>query len=441
MLHRIRSTEPDFRARLEALANRTSQPTPELDEQVRRIIAAVRQRGDAAVAELTEKLDGKAPTERGGYEVTKQRWDAIARRLDETVAEALQFAGSRIQMFHQAQTPSGYTAERGQLALRVEPLWRVGIYVPGGTAIYPSSVLMTAIPARIAGVREVIMVSPGVTPETLAAARIAGVHRVFEIGGAQAIAALAYGTETVPRVDKIVGPGNQWVAAAKRQVFGQVDIDSIAGPSEIVIVADETANPAWVAADLLAQAEHDVEARPVLVTTSKKLADDVDRELEKQINGLRREQIARASVKRNGLAIVVRSIDQAIKFVNTYAPEHVQLCVERATEASYDVRCAGAIFIGSYSPEAAGDYLAGPNHVLPTGGTARYASPLGVYDFCKYISVINYGRQALADIHEDIVRLAEVEGLDAHARSITIRFAARRARTEVLPPDDGGGRG
>jgi histidinol dehydrogenase len=277
-----------------------------------------------------------------------------------------------------------------------------------------------------------VLTTPGASPESLLAARLAGVHRVFEIGGAQAIAALAYGTETVPRVDKIVGPGNQWVAAAKRLVFGQVDIDSVAGPSEVLIVADATARPAWIAADLLAQAEHDVEAHPVLVVTHEPLADAVDRELAAQLEGLPRAAIARAALARHGACVVVDSIEAALALADDYAPEHLELAVDGAAELAARVRHAGAVFVGSYSPEAAGDYLAGPNHVLPTGGSARYASPLGVYEFVKHISVINWSRADLEKHWRDIANLAEVEGLDAHARSVAIRFTGGE-------DEDGGG--
>jgi histidinol dehydrogenase len=281
---------------------------------------------------------------------------------------------------------------------------------------------MAAVPARIAGVGEIILATPGASPETLHAARLAGVHRVFEIGGAQAIAALAHGTESVPRVDKIVGPGNQWVAAAKRLVYGQVDIDSVAGPSEVLIVADATANPAWIAADLLAQAEHDTEAHPVLVVLDEGLADAVERELTAQLADLPRAAIAETSLARHGACVVVSGIDEAMALVDDYAPEHLELAVAGAAELAERVRHAGAIFVGAHSPEAAGDYLAGPNHVLPTGGCARYASPLGVYDFVKHISVIRWSREDLAGHWRDIARLAEVEGLDAHGRSVAIRF-------------------
>jgi histidinol dehydrogenase len=310
-----------------------------------------------------------------------------------------------------------------RLGLRITPLARVGLYVPGGTARYPSSVLMTAIPAKVAGVGEVVMVTPGPSAETLLAARLAGVDRVFELGGAQAVGALAYGTATVPRVDKIVGPGNQWVAVAKRQVYGEVDIDSVAGPSEVLIIADADAPPAWIAADLLAQAEHDVEARAVLVTTSAALAAAVDVELERQLATLPRAAIARAAISAHGAAVIVASIDDALAFADRYAPEHLelQLPLPAARAAAARLRNAGAIFVGKWASEAAGDYLAGANHVLPTGGAARYASPLGVYDYVKRTSIIEYDEHAAHAHAADIAALAACEGLDAHGRSALIR--------------------
>jgi histidinol dehydrogenase len=308
-----------------------------------------------------------------------------------------------------------------RLGLRVAPLARVGLYVPGGTARYPSSVLMTAIPASVAGVGEVVMVTPGPSPETLLAARLAGVHRVFELGGAQAVAALAYGTATVPRVDKIVGPGNQWVAVAKRQVYGEVDIDSVAGPSEVLVVADDTAEPAFVAADLLAQAEHDTEARAILVTTSAALAAAVEEELARQLATLPRAAIARAALARYGTAVIVESIAAAVEVANRYAPEHLELQCRDARAVAARLTTSGAIFVGKWASEATGDYLAGANHVLPTGGAARYASPLGVYDFRKRTSIVEYDQAAAAAHAADIAALAEVEGLDAHGRSATLR--------------------
>ncbi|HEU5057337.1 MAG TPA: histidinol dehydrogenase [Kofleriaceae bacterium] len=425
LLRRILASEPEFVARRDELCRRGRLPSgdDQVEAEVRAIVAEVRARGDRAVREYTERFDHRAPDPAtGSYERSAARRDAEAARVDPEVARALERAAERIAAFHRPQKAEGYQIDGGALALRVVPLDRVGIYAPGGTARYPSSVLMAAVPARIAGVGEIVLTTPGASPETLLAARLAGVHRVFEIGGAQAIAALAHGTETVPRVDKIVGPGNQWVAAAKRLVYGLVDIDSVAGPSEVLIVADDSADPAWIAADLLAQAEHDVEAHPVLVVLDEVVADAVDRALAEQLPLLPRATIARAALERHGACVVVSSIEEALALVDDYAPEHLELAVAGADALAARVRHAGAIFVGTHSPEAAGDYLAGPNHVLPTGGCARYASPLGVYDFVKHISVIRWSRADLERHWRDIARLAEVEGLAAHGRSAAIRF-------------------
>jgi histidinol dehydrogenase len=432
ILRRIRASEPEFAARKGELCRRGQLASggERVEEEARAIIADVRARGDRALRDYTERFDRRGPDPAtGSYELTAARWDAAAAEVDPAVARALERAAERIAAFHRPQVSAGYQIDGGALALRVVPLDRVGIYAPGGTARYPSSVLMAAVPARLAGVGEIILVTPGASPEALLAARLAGVHRVFEIGGAQAIAALAYGTETVPRVDSIVGPGNQWVAAAKRLVYGQVNIDSVAGPSEVLIVADGSADPAWIAADLLAQAEHDTEAHPVLVVLDEAVADAVDRALAAQLADLPRADIARASLARHGACVVVGSLDEAMALVDDYAPEHLELAVAGAAELAARVRHAGAIFVGTHAPEAAGDYLAGPNHVLPTGGCARYASPLGVYDFVKHISVIRWSRGDLAAHWRDIARLAEVEGLAAHGRSAAIRF----------PPGEGDG--
>ncbi len=426
-LRRLRSGDPDFARRREELCRRGA---PErgaaedpVEAAVRTIVDDVRRRGDEAVRAHTEKLDGRSPDpDTGTYEVAAQRWHAAARKVASDVARALERAAGRIAAFHRPQLPEPYEAERGALALRTVPLDRVGVYAPGGTARYPSSVLMTAVPARIARVREIVMVTPAASPEVLLAARLAGVTRVFELGGAQAIAALAYGTESVPRVDKIVGPGNQWVAAAKRLVFGLVDIDSVAGPSEVMIAADGGADPRLVAADLLAQAEHDTEAHPVLVVTDEALIEGVERELDAQLADLPRAAIARAALEQHGAAVVVQSVDEMLALADDYAPEHLELLVDGAAELAARVRHAGAVFVGPYSPEAAGDYLAGPNHVLPTAGSARWASPLGVYDFVKRVTVIHYQRADLAAQWQDIARLARVEGLEAHARSAAARF-------------------
>jgi len=418
LLRQLRPSEPAARA----LLDRTTTPSAQVEDAVRAILADVRARGDDAVREYTERFDRRAPGAHG-YEIDHDRWHRVADGVDARVRAALEHAAARIRAFHERQTESDIEVEEGgvRLGLRSTPLARVGIYVPGGTARYPSSVLMTAVPARVAGVGEIIMVTPGASAETLLAARIAGVDRVFEIGGAQAVAALAYGTRAIPRVDKIVGPGNQWVAAAKRQVFGEVDIDSVAGPSEVLIIADDSANPAWVAADLLAQAEHDTEARAILVTTSAALAAAVDAELERQLATLSRAAIARPALETYGAALVVGSIDEAVAFANGYAPEHLEVQCADARAVAARLTTAGAIFVGKWASEAAGDYLAGANHVLPTGGAARYASPLGVYDFRKRTSLVEYDEAAAIAHAADIAVLAEVEGLDAHGRSAVIR--------------------
>ncbi len=425
LLTRITSSAPDFEAAVAALCDRTASSSPEVDAKVRDIIADVRARGDAAVRELTEKFDGRSPGPSGTYEIPRSRWDKAAEGLSPDVWRALERASERIRTFHTKQVESGYTLEEPgvYLELRVAPLERAGIYVPGGTAAYPSSVLMNAIPARVAGVQDIVMVTPGATDATLAAARLAGVHRVFEIGGAQAVAALAYGTESVPRVDKIVGPGNQWVAAAKRLVFGDVDIDAVAGPSEVLIVADDGGEPRWIAADLLAQAEHDVEARPILITTSAEIAAQVEVGLARQLADLPRADIARRSLESYGTCVVVDSIELAVELANRYAAEHVELQVHDAVNVADRITTAGAIFVGAFSAEAAGDYIAGPNHVLPTSGAARFGSPLGVYDFRKRTSIIRYAYQGLVNQVADITRLAKIEGLDAHGRSAAMRLA------------------
>ncbi|MCE9574138.1 MAG: histidinol dehydrogenase [Deltaproteobacteria bacterium] len=419
LLRLVRLDEPACKG----LLDRSTLTAAHVEDAVRDILAAVRARGDGAVREYTERFDRRAPGPDGSYEVPRDRWQAAADSVDPRVRQALDVAATRIRAFHERQHQPDLEIEEGgvRLALRSTPLARVGLYVPGGTALYPSSVLMTAIPARVAGVGEIIMVTPGPSPETLLAARLAGVDRVFELGGAQAVAALAYGTHTVPRVDKIVGPGNQWVAVAKRQVFGEVDIDAVAGPSEVLIIADDTAPAAWVAADLLAQAEHDTEARAVLVTTSARLAAAVDDELERQLATLPRKDIARAAIGRYGAAVLVDSIDEAVEFANRYAPEHLELQIEDARRVASRLTTSGAIFVGRFASEAAGDYLAGANHVLPTGGAARYASPLGVYDFLKRTSIVEYDAAAAAAHAADIAVLANVEGLHAHGRSALMR--------------------
>lgn len=418
MLRQIRAGSPEAKA----LLDRSTRFEDGVDDAVAAILRDVRMRGDEAVAQYTRQFDQREPP----YEVSRARWDELAGQVDARVRHALELAVHRIRAFHERQVEADVdvTLDGVRLELRVTPLARVGLYVPGGTARYPSSVLMTAIPAKVAGVPEVIMVTPGASPETMLAARLAGVDRVFEIGGAQAVGALAYGTQTVPRVDKIVGPGNAWVASAKRQVYGEVDIDSIAGPSEVLILADGEARPSWIAADLLAQAEHDREARAILVTTSAELAAAVAKEVEAQLATLPRRAIAEHAITCHGAAVIVESLDEAIAFANAFAPEHLELDVADARRVSTRCTTAGAIFIGRWSSEAAGDYVAGANHVLPTGGAARYASPLGVHDFRKRTSLIEYSREAAIAHADEIATLATCEGLEAHGRS-----ALRRKET------------
>lgn len=390
------------------------------------IIADVRANGDAALLKYNEKFDNAAGVP---LEVTPEELDAAYARVDKKLIDVMLLAAENIRAFHEKQLAHGYmmTGKNGSLlGQRVLPLARAGLYIPGGTAAYPSSVLMNCIPAKIAGVGEIVMTTPAsggaVSDVILAAAKIAGVDRVFRVGGAQAVAALAYGTETIPQVDKIVGPGNAFVAEAKRQVFGQVAIDMIAGPSEILVVADGKSDPAWVAADLLSQAEHDRLATAVLVCDSEALAGAVSAELERQIPLLPRADIARASIDNNGKIIIARDMAEGVDIANEIAPEHLEVCVDDPFSLLNSIRNAGSIFLGKNVPEALGDYFAGPNHTLPTLGTARFSSPLSVDDFVKKSSFIYYTKEALGAVQERIVDFAEREGLSAHARSVSIRF-------------------
>jgi histidinol dehydrogenase len=391
------------------------------------IIADVRKRGDRALFEWAERLDG-AKLE--SLRVSDEEIEQAVRRADREFIRSLEKAAERIRRFHEKQKERSWfeTEESGAiLGQLVRPLQRVGIYVPGGRAVYPSSVLMNAIPARVAGVKEMIMITPPrpdgtIADAVLVAARIAGVTAVFKAGGAQAIAALAFGTESVPAVDKIVGPGNLYVALAKRAVYGQVDIDSIAGPSEIAVVADETAHAGYVAADLLSQAEHDPLASSVLITPSAELAGLVQAEIERQCDRLERREIAERSIREQGAIVLVRDLDEAFDMANQIAPEHLEIMVREPWNWLGKVKNAGAVFLGSWSSEPVGDYLAGPNHVLPTSGTARFFSPLGVGDFLKRTSVISYTREALQVDGPDVIRLAEAEGLGGHAAAIRIRL-------------------
>ena len=400
----------------------------DISATVTEIIENVKQRGDEALFDYAKRFDGAAPAT---LEVTTQEWDAAVSRVEPEFLEILRRAAKNIEEFHRNQIRQGFVTNSGDgivTGQKITPVERVGLYIPGGTAAYPSSALMNAIPAKIAGVSELVMVTPpgadgGIKNDyILAAARIAGVDRVFKTGGAQAVAALAFGTESIPKVDKIVGPGNAFVAEAKRQVFGIVGIDMIAGPSDVLVIADNTANPVFVAADMLAQAEHDVLARAVLVTDSRPLANAVAAELEYQLGTLPRTEIARKSIENNGLIITTGSITEAVDIANTIAPEHLELCVDNAFEYLSQVKNAGSIFLGKNTPEALGDYFAGPNHTLPTLAMARFSSPLSVDDFIKKSSFTFYSANALRLVGDDIVAFAKKEGLNAHALSVSKRL-------------------
>ena len=396
-------------------------------EIVADIIADVRKNGDAALKAYSEKFDG---AKLDSLEVSAEEIDAAFAALEPEFVAIIEEAAANIREFHRHQVRTGFaiTPRDGVvLGQRVIPLERVGLYVPGGTASYPSSVLMNCIPAKLAGCDEIVMVTPpskdgSIKPAILVAAKIAGVDRIFKVGGAQAVAALAYSTETIPQVDKIVGPGNVFVAEAKRQVFGTVAIAMIAGPSEILVIADGTCNPKYVAADMLSQAEHDKNASAVLVTDSIDLAKAVSAELEVQIPQLSRAEIARVSVDNNGKIIVVDDLNKAIEMSNAIAPEHLEVCVDRPFDLLPLIRNAGSVFLGKNCPEALGDYFAGPNHTLPTSGTARFSSPLSVDDFVKKSSFMSYSQQALEAVYEKIDAFAQKEGLQAHGKSVTVRF-------------------
>src|SRR5881296_3259587 len=403
---------------------------PSIQRAVDEILADVRARGDAAVLECTQRFDGHAAPSVSALSIAPAEFDAAERQLPSDVRAALAYAAERIERYHAAALPKSWriTDEFGSvLGQEVRPLDRVGVYIPGGRAAYPSTVLMTAVPARVAGVRDIVLVTPPgrdgrVDPTVLAAARMAGVTEGWKIGGAQAIGALAYGTATIRRVDKIVGPGNIYVALAKSRVFGDVGIDMVAGPSEVVVVAEAGADPSWVAADLLAQAEHDPMARAVLLTPSTALIDGVAAEVERQLARLPRKEIAGAALKSHGALVLTRSLEEAVEIANLLAPEHLELQVTDPESWLARVRNAGAVFLGSYTPEVIGDYVAGPNHVLPTGGTARFASALSTEDFVKRLSVIEYARAGLAEAGPHVAELARVEGLDGHAAAAAVRI-------------------
>lgn len=417
--------------RLAAILDRAATFDAEVEAAARAVLEEVRVGGDAALLACSERFDGVRPP---ALRIPPGALGAALAALDPELRAILEEAAANIRRFHERQRTASWFTEDGDgvvLGQRVVPMERVGLYVPGGTAAYPSSVLMNAIPAQVAGVAEIHLVSPpradGLPhPLVLATARLLGLEHVYAAGGAQAIAALAYGTETVPRVDKIVGPGNAYVAAAKRLVFGRVAIDSVAGPSEIVVLADETADPAFVAADLLSQAEHDARASAVLVTNSPTLAEAVQAEVDRLVPTLERRAILARALPAYGAILLTETPQEAIAATNELAPEHLEILTADPWETMTRIRHAGAIFLGPYSTEPVGDYFAGPNHVLPTGGTARYASALGVHDFVRTQSVIAYSRERLAAAGERIARFADAEGLDAHALAVRIRLEALR---------------
>ena len=410
-------------ARIAAMRARAAEVGADIEEAVSAVMGAVKEKGLSAVEAYSLKFDGKIP-----YEIPREELEAAYDRCPDELIAAMERAAANIRDYNEkllVQSMEWTSPDGGTVGRVVRGLTRVGLYVPGGTAAYPSSVLMNAVPAKVAGVEELIMVTPpteNLNDAVLAAAKIAGVDRVIAVGGAQAIAALTFGAGFIPKVDKLVGPGNAFVATAKRLAYGKVDIDMVAGPSEVLVIADETANPAYVAADLLRQAEHDRLASAVLLTTSMELARAVDAEIVRQAGYLSRSDIMEASLRDFGCAIVCDSLEQAISLANEIAPEHLEIVTEDPRAVLPEIRNAGAVFLGEWSPEPLGDYLAGPNHVLPTSGTARFFSPLSVDSFLKTMSIVAYSRDTLAPIREQVVAMAEAERLTAHANSIRVRF-------------------
>jgi histidinol dehydrogenase len=429
-------SDASFERSFEKLCRRRDTEDESIEKTARKIVGRVREGGDAEVLALTKKHDGAALE---ALEVTREEWDAACESVDPADRAALGKAAMRVREFHRKRIPSSWEMREeggGYMGHRVRPLERVGVYVPGGKASYPSSVIMNAVPASVVEVPEIIMVTPPgkngeLRPEVLMAARVAGVHRIFKVGGAQAVAALAYGTESVPKVDKIVGPGNAYVQYAKRLVFGEVAIDSEAGATEVLVVADRTATPAWVAADLISQAEHEEGASAILITHVKALATRVQDQIQRQLKGLDRGKIAREALKKNGRVLISKDLAQSMELANRYAPEHLVLAVDAPDPLLKQVQNAGTVFLGHYSPVAIGDYLAGPNHVLPTGGTARFFSPLGIEDFLKRTAFVRFEPPKLRELGSEVIRLAELEGFTGHGASVELRLQKiRRARRE-----------
>ena len=424
-LRRLSTSEAGFDAALSTLTRYEAAQDDAVEATARAIIADVRRRGDAAVLEYTRKFDRIEATSIADLEMPRARLEAAFAALPGSQQDALRAAAVRVRAFHERQKAESWEfrdADGTRLGQRVSALERVGVYVPGGKAAYPSTVLMNVIPAKVAGVREIVMVSPNAAPAALAAAALAGVDRVLAVGGAQAVAALAYGTQSIARVDKIVGPGNAYVAAAKRQVFGQVGIDMIAGPSEILVIADGTTPPDWVALDLFSQAEHDEAAQSILLSPSKAYLDDVEAAIRRLLPKLSRREVVEASLGARGALILTRSLEEACDIADRIAPEHLELSVADPDALLRRLHHAGAIFLGRWSSEAIGDYCAGPNHVLPTAGTARFSSPLGVYDFQKRTSIIGVSQAGAAVLGPLAATLAEGEGLQAHALSASARL-------------------
>ena len=423
----IKTIEYSENLNLEKELARSQFSYDDVNETVENILKDVKKRGDKALFEYTKKFD---KVDLKTLEVSEEEIQKAFDTIDKELLEVIKYSHDNIKLFHEKQVRNNFIVKKENgvsLGQIINPIEKVGLYVPGGTAAYPSTVLMNAVPAKIAGCKEIIMVTPPtsdgtILPSLLVAAKIAGVDRIFKVGGAQSIAALSYGTESIPKVYKIVGPGNIYVAMAKKMVYGEVSIDMIAGPSEVLIIADDSANPVHVAADLLSQAEHDKLAASILVTTSKELAKNVAEQLEIQLKELEREEIARVSIETQGRIIITKTIDEAIKISNEIAPEHLELAVSNPFELLTKIKNAGSIFMGHNTPEPLGDYLAGPNHTLPTSGTAKFSSPLSVDDFIKKSSFIYYSKKGLEEVKDKVIKFAESEGLTAHARSVSKRF-------------------
>lgn len=427
----IDTQQIDINAELKRIINRGETATEEVATIVKDVVERVRREGDPAILEYTEKFDRVQLTLKD-IRVSAEEIKEAYTGIDPKKVDALKLAAKNIRAFHEKTKYTSWVSQEADgviLGNLARPIRSVGVYVPGGKACYPSSVLMNVIPAQVAGVEQIVMCCPApggnLNPYILVAADIAGVKEIYKIGGAQAVAAMAYGTATIPKVDKIVGPGNIYVATAKRYVFGQVDIDMIAGPSEILIIADHTADPAYVAADLLSQAEHDELASSILITTSRELAEKVDAEVEKQLANLTRKEIARKALDRFGALVIADSLQAAAEISNSIAPEHLELAVEKPFDLLALIKNAGAIFLGHYTPESVGDYIAGPNHVLPTGGTARFFSPLSTDSFLKKSSLIFYTKEGLDKVGEAVMQIADVEGLEAHGNTIKVRMAKK----------------